>query len=359
LHNIIKELKRKGYISREICEKHNFRIDKSDCNNESDYSMSDSTFYRIISDIKETGLKLRYNRAENIYVIDKERKSPRFSIIECFEDLEEDDHLILFYSFIKNIVKSSYFFPPVNKELNNKGTDFETILYNMRSYLQNHQKKLSNYIDYYINDHYKIEQKERFNEIFSIVFESFRKKYQIKFRYLNDSFLTEVRVEPLKLVYYNGKWFLIAYMVRKSKIEVAGSVLTDEEGPRTYNLSNISEIELTSIDFPIFKEEEILIEYRNSFGFYTDKDLKKATIRFYKDAIRYIKETIWHSSQNITHFKDRDYVEMNIKYPEQGKHELISKVLSHGKDAEIITPTELRELWLQKIKSMFNEYLNS
>ncbi|MFA6654113.1 MAG: WYL domain-containing protein, partial [Candidatus Delongbacteria bacterium] len=69
---------------------------------------------------------------------------------------------------------------------------------------------------------------------------------------------------------------------------------------------------------------------------------------------------VWHKDQrteNFTDEKGKNCARIRLKYPEHGSVELVSRVLSFGTNAEIISPPELRKQWQKKIKEMSAKFL--
>jgi hypothetical protein len=324
-------------------------IAKSDyVGNPDDEKIPERNFERMISNLKNV-LPIKYNHKAKYYEIDRSANVNDSELIVAINDLDMQDDLLFFYSFVKSMVSSEYFLPPLSrKATDEKVSDFEVILNLLKSKIKPEDKLLCDSIDYYISEHYKIDNKVKFMNTFDCVIGSLRNDRYLKFKYDNGQSLAWVIAAPLKLVYYNGKWFIIAYMRESDMKEKSewGRV-------RTYNFSHISSIKV--IDEYFTEDRNAFnIDYRESFGFYMDEKVKEAKIRFFGKAKREVQETIWHSSfKEISKDKDNDYIEMKLDYPELGSVELISKVLSYGENAEIVSPPELVSAWKKTIKAMY------
>ena len=71
-------------------------------------------------------------------------------------------------------------------------------------------------------------------------------------------------------------------------------------------------------------------------------------------------EIVWHKDQVTQMLRDKDgneYAQISLDYPQNGCVELISRVLSFGTHAEIVSPPELREKWLDEIRAMTEKYI--
>jgi predicted DNA-binding transcriptional regulator YafY len=79
----------------------------------------------------------------------------------------------------------------------------------------------------------------------------------------------------------------------------------------------------------------------------------KVTIRFDKKAAGYIKEKIWHHTQEIEPQKDGSIIfSAEVAGTEEVKH----WVLSWGSQAEVIEPGFLREEIAQELKNCLKKY---
>ena len=73
-----------------------------------------------------------------------------------------------------------------------------------------------------------------------------------------------------------------------------------------------------------------------------------AKIRFTGRAAVVIKSQTWHPNQKLE-FKD-DYAELSLPIAEY--YEILSRIISHGEEAQPIEPPELVNAWKEKIKEL-------
>jgi len=204
-------------------------------------------------------------------------------------------------------------------------------------------------VEYYLSGHFQFRNRSHYKDVIQRIFNSFKTECLFEFAY----FSSVVKAMPLKLVYYNGKWYLIAYLVSSSKMR------DDECGVvRNYRVAYIKNSKLLHGEY--FPECEIPdYSFSKSFGIYMDEDIKRAVINIYGTAATDALEIVWHKDQFTRMIKGEDgkqYAQISLDYPENGGVELISRVLSYGTNAEIISPPELRKSWQKEISGMHKKY---
>ena len=81
-------------------------------------------------------------------------------------------------------------------------------------------------------------------------------------------------------------------------------------------------------------------------------------IRFTGWAARYVAERHWHASQKITLLKE-DGSEIEFRAQLGGLEEITRWVLSHGRQAQVIEPEELRTRVVEEARAMLRASLVS
>ncbi|MDA3887176.1 MAG: WYL domain-containing protein [Candidatus Delongbacteria bacterium] len=310
-------------------------------------NISSRTFKRLIQDLREImDLPIVYDIKKNVYTIDRSAVLSRADedILETFDKLNTNNEMLFFYSFVKSLIECEYFFPPMNpKEKGKKVSDYKDILRVLEKFVPEQDRNISDHIEYHISNHYKLNMKIKFKNMIENIITSLKTKKLLTYKYKG----LRTIAEPLKIVHYHGKWYLMVYLVNKNKAGDTGVI-------RTYNLSHIENMTITKDGFRKHKEKDT--EIKNSFGIFMDDDIKTAVIRFYSDSvIRAVEETVWSENQKSKKGEDQKkgkYFEYTIEYPASGSVEVISRVLGFGQFAEIISPDELRDNWVEKIKAM-------
>ena len=335
---ILRTLISKGEISKD------YIMDKFDG------EISYSSFKRSLKDLENLfEIPLKYNRGDNVYRIDKHRErniieeSLYDKFNEFYNELYTHNDILFFYSFVKSMINSEFFFPPINSKQENKTiTDFQPVLRVLESVLSDKDKDISDKIVYHMSEHYKIEQKLKFGNMINTIMQSFENEKLIKFSYNSKDIL----FEPVKLVHYTAKWYLIGVVIDKDTHQPVSK-------PRMFNLSQINNIYKTSIYY--IGEKYDKLSYSESFGIIMSSKTESATIRFYDPVNKSMKEILWFDKQITTISTDKKkgiYTQYELPYPVKASGELIGRVLRYGSYAEVISPKALREEWKEQIRKM-------
>lgn len=330
------ELTGKGYIRKESFIR--------DC------GISERTFTRFIGDLR-IYLSVKYDREKDRYVIDRTKKEARTEMLEYYKKLLVKDDFVFFYAFVRSMVNSQNFFPPyATKNIgSSQPRDFGSVLEILEELTDHRQKKLYRNIEYYISGHYHFGNRPHYKQICERIINSMQTETLMEFSY----FRNKVKVQPLKLVYYNGKWYLAALYLESDKKR--GDAYRTV---RIYRAAHIKNSKLLKGEY--FTDDVPDYSFTESFGIYMDEDIKRAVINIYGTAADDATELVWHQKQFTTIEHDADgkkYAQIRLDYPEKGAVELISRTLSFGTNAEIISPPELRKQWQQKIREMSARFL--
>jgi predicted DNA-binding transcriptional regulator YafY len=108
---------------------------------------------------------------------------------------------------------------------------------------------------------------------------------------------------------------------------------------RVFALDRIKMLHQTKESFEVADDSDFEEFMRPSFGVYQGKPVK-VRIWFSPDAAGYIKEKIWHETQEIVPQKDGSIV---FEAEVAGTEEIKFWVMSWGSKAEVLEPQSLRE----------------
>ncbi|MCK5759955.1 MAG: WYL domain-containing protein [Candidatus Delongbacteria bacterium] len=344
-----KTLVRIGLMLRDLITKG--AIDKNKLYDKLEGEISRSTFQRALRDIKTLfNIPLYYDRGNHLYKVDRSsnKKLIEDNLFDKFSDFYNElythNDILFFYSFVKSMINSEFFFPPINsKHRDGSVTDFQSILRILESVLSDKDMEISNKIEYYMSEHYKIKQKVKFGNMINTIIQSFENKKLVKFNYNSKDLL----FEPVKLIHYTAKWYLIGVVIESSN-------LVTSKKPRMFNLSQIDNIFKTSQHY-VVKEYEKL-SYSDSFGIIMSSKTETAKIRFYEPVNKNMKEILWFDKQKTIISTDKvkgAYTQFELPYPVKASGELIGRVLRYGSYAEVISPVSLRKEWETQIKKMY------
>ncbi|MFO7810123.1 MAG: WYL domain-containing protein [Candidatus Delongbacteria bacterium] len=312
--------------------------------------ISERTFTRFMSDLRNY-LSVKYDREKDRYVVDRTKREMRTEMLEYYKKLMVKDDFIFFYAFVRSMVNSQYFFPPyaTGRSVTPEPRDYDKVLQILEELADPVHKRLYKNIEYYISGHYHLKKRSHYNKVCERIINSMQTETLMQFSY----FRNKVKVQPLKLVYYNGKWYVTALYIRSDKKRK-----DDYNTVRIYKAAHIKGSKLLKGEY--YTNDVPDYSFTESFGIYMDEDIKRAVINIYGTAADDATELVWHQKQFTTIEHDADgkkYAQIRLDYPEKGAVELISRTLSFGTSAEIISPPDLREQWQKKIREMSEKFL--
>lgn len=178
------------------------------------------------------------------------------------------------------------------------------------------------------------------NTVFDIVINSLLDGVQLDIEYMKTYGRpgTSRRIDPLKLVNYQGRWYLLAWCRLR-------------QGKRLFHLSRIKKIQ--PINQPIEHQLQPDDEYLTGvFGIFKGKARFTATIALTGTAADTVRDQHWHPDQRI----EQTNTGILLHLPVADDRELIMKVLQFGNEAEVLTPDSLREKIKNKIVEMARRY---
>ena len=149
---------------------------------------------------------------------------------------------------------------------------------------------------------------------------------------------TSRRIDPLKLVHYQGRWYLLAWCRLR-------------QGKRLFHLSRIVQIAKTdlAVEHSLQPGDDYLT---GVFGIFKGKASFTATIELTGQAAETVRDQHWHPAQQVEQTSNG----ILIHLPVADDRELMMKVLQFGDEAEIIGPDSLREKIRDKIEKMGRRY---
>ena len=306
-------IKTKGFVTRkEVSDRFEVHID---------------TVKRDIEYMRDfLSAPLKYRQSVGGYVYE----TPFDMLFDSLEDA------VLYYIFVKRLSDSfklnglSYI-PVISQE----------ILANIATYSPPDFDEIMDHISYDSSDIDLMDMKD-----FRNILGSFMTKRCVSIRYLNaDGEESERVIEPLKLMNYLGKWYVIAFCRKKNAL-------------RVFLLSRFLSSELTdkNFEYPVTKRE--LDGYIDgSFGMFKSVHSSLAVIRVFEPAYYYVKNQKWHKDQIMkeTVVDGKKCLEITLPIGEY-HNEIISRVMRYSPECEIVSPPSLRKEWLDHIKSIYEKF---
>ncbi|NNK14858.1 MAG: YafY family transcriptional regulator [Desulfofustis sp.] len=175
-------------------------------------------------------------------------------------------------------------------------------------------------------------------KIFDTIIEAIVKKRQLTISYRSPSKESTSRtVAPLKLINYQGRWYLSAWCLLR-------------EGHRTFHVARITSADLTEQPLPASDIGDQGLD--RSFGIFKGPPQYIAEILFTGTAAELVKHQAWHKDQQIGEINEGTL----LKIPVHDDREIMMKVLQYGAQAKVLQPKSLSEKVSQEISLMVKAY---
>jgi predicted DNA-binding transcriptional regulator YafY len=153
-----------------------------------------------------------------------------------------------------------------------------------------------------------------------------KKVVEIVYYTMSRKQVTQREVEPYNLWFYNGGFYLIAHCRWKKEI-------------RIFAVERIKVLAPTDKTFKVPADFNFQDFMRHSFGVFRG-DPEKVSIWFAPEAADYVKEKVWHDSQEISDQADGSIV---LSADVAVTRELRRWIISWGAAAVVLEPEELRD----------------
>jgi len=242
-----------------------------------------------------------------------------------------DEKILLLYILVKQLSTSHSYMPFSEQD----------ILERVKTNISGDYFKIIDKISYEVSEYEPVNY-----SLFSIIIQSLLKKHQLSFPYSDaQGEVKQRKAEPLKILHYNGKWYMLAWSV-------------ESEGIRLFLLSRMeSGVCLTDKEFiNTISDTEADLFINNSFGIFKNDEQKTAKIRFYEPVALNIRRQIWHKDQIVRESENASGKFVDFELPVGGFGEIIGRVLRYGTFAEILEPQDLRLEWLKVIGDMWQKF---
>ena len=181
----------------------------------------------------------------------------------------------------------------------------------------------------------------RFKEIINRVNEAALQKTTIEMVYYSMSRKKEGKrkVDPYRIWFFNGSFYLIGHCHQRGEV-------------RIFALDRIKMLHQTKETFEV-PEDFSLDEFTGaSFGVFQGEPVK-VRVWFHPDAAGYIKEKIWHETQELQTQKDGSII---FEAEVAGTDEIKFWVMSWGSKALVLEPASLADEIRAEAEAMQEEY---
>jgi predicted DNA-binding transcriptional regulator YafY len=148
-------------------------------------------------------------------------------------------------------------------------------------------------------------------------------------------------LEPLRLVNYQGRWYVLAYCRLRRDI-------------RLFHIARIGKAEVSKESFKRQSEDNYNSYLNSAFGIFKGKPLFNATILFTSTAAELIRQQRWHRDQIIEEVEEG----IMLHLPVNDDREIVMKILQYGSMARVIGPTELCRRVYHEARAITQHYTN-
>jgi predicted DNA-binding transcriptional regulator YafY len=154
----------------------------------------------------------------------------------------------------------------------------------------------------------------------------------------------EQEVYPQGFVYHRGSLYLIAWSSRRGEI-------------RTYKMDRIEDVHSTKLPATIPEDFDLAEWLEHSFGVFRSNSTELQTIRihFTREVARYVQESRWHGSQQLSVQKDGSLI---AEFRLTDTQEIKRWIMSFGPNAVVLEPRELVEDIQRDLAAMTAAYAN-
>ena len=179
-------------------------------------------------------------------------------------------------------------------------------------------------------------------DIWASAFRALRTSHTLDIRYKIPTFekAYDNRVDPYHAVGYRGEWYLIGRCHYNDALRVFG-------------LSRIQSAGVSADEFSTPRDFDFQSQWHNHFGIITSDEQHEVKVQFTPDQAPYVKERDWHPTQAFEDLPDGSTI-MTLTVPHL--FEVTRWVLTYGKGAKVLGPTELVTLVKEELVGALAEY---
>jgi predicted DNA-binding transcriptional regulator YafY len=158
----------------------------------------------------------------------------------------------------------------------------------------------------------------------------------ITYEHYDQDSLWRHEIDPYQLFFRRRALYLDAY-------DKAARAL------RVFRVNRIKKVELTGVRGVVVNDYSFAARFRDTFSAFVSEAVTIVKVRFTKRIAPYIRESLWHWSQQITPLPDGGILyEARVSYPK----EVAWWAMSWGSEAEILEPPELRAYVAEEVRKM-------
>lgn len=175
-------------------------------------------------------------------------------------------------------------------------------------------------------------------QIFDQAIDAIVRGHRLSITYQSPSGTTTAReIAPLKLVNYQGRWYLLAWCLLR-------------QAPRTFHVARIKTVVVGAKDSGSYPSFDMQLE--DSFGIFKGRPRYYAEILFSGTAAELVRNQIWHKDQEV----EQSAEGVIFRLPVRDDREIVMKILQYGASAKVLKPEKLRETIVSETKRLLERY---
>jgi len=151
---------------------------------------------------------------------------------------------------------------------------------------------------------------------------------------------SERELEPLRLICYQGRWYILAFCRLRGDI-------------RVFHIARIGRATLQKEVFRRESEDNYSSYLNSAFGIFKGKPLFNATILFTSTAAELVRHQRWHREQIVEEVQEG----ILLHLPVNDDRELVMKILQYGSMAQVIHPDRLRRRLSDEAEAISKLYI--
>ena len=169
-----------------------------------------------------------------------------------------------------------------------------------------------------------------------------KKVVEIVYYTMSRKKVTQRKVAPYKLWFYDGTFYLIGHCRSRKDI-------------RIFAVDRIKMLNLTEERFEVPADFNVDEFMKASFGVFQGQPVH-VKVHFTSEAAGYVKEKVWHNSQKLSEKKDGSVI---LEVDVAGTKEIKHWILRWGSQAQVLEPDSLREEIRSEAAEILGVYASS
>lgn len=183
-----------------------------------------------------------------------------------------------------------------------------------------------------------------FDRLAKAVLES--RELHFDYRKMQDDSATRRRLQPYHLAEIDGGWYVIGFDLER-------------QARRTFAVQRMRSVHLTTNRFARSRDFRLADHFAGSFGVWSGENKGgeeySVRIRFRGFAARVVAERRWHPSQEISELDPAGHG-IEIAMTLSALEDIARWIMGFGSQAEVLAPTELREMVAGELKRAAEQY---